>query len=114
MHGIHVLAQITSRRKNISGEFFLINCSIANSALAKIGLHELRNNRWLAHTGVGPTSSKQVLMTHLLNAPMRWIYPRRCSQVRSAKGLALAGFGTPVELDPFSETNYVTLPSTGW
>jgi len=29
---------------------------------------------------------------------------RRCSQVRSAKGLELAGFGTPVELDPFSET----------
>jgi len=29
---------------------------------------------------------------------------RRCSQVRFAKGLALAGFGTPVELGPFSET----------
>ena len=38
---------------------------------------------------------------------------RRCSQVRSAKGLALAGFGTPVELDPFSETNYVLFPSKG-
>ena len=38
---------------------------------------------------------------------------RRCSQLRSAKGLALAGFGTPVELDPFSETNYVTFPSKG-
>ena len=32
---------------------------------------------------------------------------RRCSQVRFVKGLALAGFGTPVEIDPFSETNYV-------
>jgi len=39
---------------------------------------------------------------------------RRCSQVRSAKGLALAGFGTPVELDPFSETNCVTFLSKGW
>jgi len=39
---------------------------------------------------------------------------RRCSQVRFAKGLALAGFGTPVELDSFSETNYVTFPSKGW
>jgi len=28
---------------------------------------------------------------------------RRCSQVRLAKCLALAGFGTPVELDPFSQ-----------
>ena len=37
----------------------------------------------------------------------------RCSQVRSAKGLALTGFGTPVELDPFSETNYVTFPLKG-
>ena len=38
---------------------------------------------------------------------------RRCSQVRSAKGLTWAGFGTPVELDPFSEPNYVTFPSKG-
>jgi len=38
---------------------------------------------------------------------------RRCSQVRLAKGLAWAGFGTPVELDPFSETNYVTFPFEG-
>ena len=29
---------------------------------------------------------------------------RHCSQVRFAKGLALAGIGIPVELDPFSET----------
>jgi len=39
---------------------------------------------------------------------------RRCSQVRLAKGLAWAGLGTPVELNPFSETNYVTFPSKGW
>jgi len=26
----------------------------------------------------------------------------------------LAGIGTPVELDPFSETNYVTFSSKGW
>ena len=38
---------------------------------------------------------------------------RRCSQVHFAKGLALAGIGTPVELDPFLETNYATLPSKG-
>jgi len=38
---------------------------------------------------------------------------RRCSQVHSAKGLALAGFGTIVELDSFSETNYVTFPLKG-
>ena len=29
------------------------------------------------------------------------------------KGLASAGIGTPVELDPFSEANYVMLPSKG-
>jgi len=64
-----------------------------------------------ADTGVGPTSNKQALTTHQLNAAMRGIYPlscspkfsvfpatpyighwgmRRCSQVRFAKGLALA------------------------
>ena len=30
-----------------------------------------------------------------------------------AKGLALTGIGTPLELDPFSETNYVTFPLKG-
>jgi len=43
----------------------------------------------------------------------RTLGTRRCSQVRLAKGLAWAGFATPVELDPFSENNYVTFPSKG-
>jgi len=30
-----------------------------------------------------------------------------------AKGLALTGIGTPLELDPFSESNYFTFPSKG-
>jgi len=46
----------------------------ANSALAKNLLPELRNNRWLAHTGVEPTSSKQAPTLHQLNAVMRVIY----------------------------------------
>jgi len=51
---------------------------ICKFALAKKGLRELRNNRWLARTDVGPTSSKQVLTAHLLNDAIRWIYPLAC------------------------------------
>ena len=52
---------------------------IANPALAKNFLCEFRNNRWLAHTGVGPTSSKQALTAHQLYAVMHRIYPLTCS-----------------------------------
>jgi len=41
-------------------------------------LREHRNNRRLAHTGVEPTSSKQALTAHQLNAAMRGIYPQAC------------------------------------
>jgi len=100
-------------------------------------VREKRNNRERSHTGVGPTSSKRAPMLHQLNAVMRGIYRlsgrRKCSIISFfghsahrtlgnaplllgtfAKGLALTGIGTPVELDPFSETNYVTFPSKGW
>jgi len=47
--------------------------------------------------------------------PYLWHWgTRRRSQVRFARGLALAGIGTSVELGSFSETNYVTFPSKGW
>jgi len=53
---------------------------------------------------VGPIRSRatpSVALSVLLATPYigHW-GTRRCSQVHFAKGLALAGFGTPVELEP--------------
>ena len=45
-----------------------------NSALTKDFVREKRNNREWSHNGVGPTSSKQALTLHQLNAAMRGIY----------------------------------------
>jgi len=50
----------------------------ANSALAKNFLREHRNNRSLAHIGVGPTLSMQALTAHQLNTTMCGIYPIAC------------------------------------
>ena len=86
-----------------------------------------RNNRERSHTGVGPSLSKQALTLHQLKAVMRGIYRLSGRRERSVihfsshsrslgnsslflgafeKGLAWTHIGTPVKLDPFSETNY--------
>ena len=102
----------------------------SNSALTKDFGCKHRDKRSLSHTSVEPISSKQSLRPDQLN--LSALGPPLCSVIFSsshsvhwalensrlllamfAKGLALAGIGTPLEVDPFSESNYVTSPSKG-
>jgi len=94
------------------------------------------NYRSLSHTGVVPTSSKQSLTPHQLYPAMSGIYRRLAHSSGTVirlhshsihrtsansplllemfeKGSALTAIDTPLELDPFSETNYDTFPSKG-
>ena len=103
------------------------------SALVNDFEREHRNNSSQSHTGVGRISTKQSLTSLQLYPAMRRIYLRlghRSGNVilffshsvrravgnsplllaMFAKGCAFTGIGTPVELGPFSETNYFLFP----